>query len=404
MIQALDMTGAAQTKNEPLENGELIELTILMPCLNEAKTLAACIGKARAFLAEHRISGEVLIADNGSTDGSREIARSCGARVVEVPIRGYGAALYHGSLAARGRFVIMGDSDDSYDFSDLMGFVTRLRAGDELVMGNRFRGGIKPGAMPWANRHIGNPILSAIGRWLFKSQIGDFYCGLRGFSLQAFKRMDLRTAGMEYAAEMVIKATLLNLRIGEVPTTLSPDGRQRPPHLRPWLDGWRGLRFMLLYSPRWLFFYPGLLLMGIGLLMALWLIPGPRRIGTVAFDVHTLFYSFIAIIIGFQASLFSLFVRELATRGGFLPPDPLMEKISRLLTLEAGLICGGLLFAVGLGGSIAAVFLWEDASFGDLDPLRMMRVVTPSGTAMCLGCQIVLSGLFLGVLRLGRRS
>jgi hypothetical protein len=298
----------------------------------------------------------------------------------------------------------MGDSDDSYDFSNLLGFVEKLRAGNDLVMGNRFQGGIKPGAMPWKNRYIGNPLLSAIGRLFFHCPVGDFYCGLRGFSVQAFKKMDLQTTGMEFASEMVIKATLLEMHIAEVPTTLSPDGRSRPPHLRPWLDGWRGLRFMLLYSPRWLFFYPGLLLMGLGLLLALLLVPGPRRIGSVAFDVHTLLYSAFAMIIGFQAVLFAVFARVLATSEGFLPPDPLTEKLCRSLTLEIGLVGGALLFLLGLGGSVAALYLWETLSFGDLDPLRMMRVIIPAGLGMCLGCQVVFSSFFLGLLRMGRKG
>ena len=402
--QTLSTDLAGRSSAERQADAGSLEFTILMPCLNEAETLAKCIGKAQTFLAKHGISGEVLIADNGSTDGSQEIARGCGARVVDVPIRGYGAALYHGTLAARGSYVIMGDSDDSYDFSELLGFVEKLRAGHDLVMGNRFQGGIKPGAMPWKNRYIGNPLLSAIGRLFFHCPVGDFYCGLRGFSIQAFKKMDLQTTGMEFASEMVIKATLLEMRIAEVPTTLSPDGRSRPPHLRPWLDGWRGLRFMLLYSPRWLFFYPGLLLMGLGLLLALLLIPGPRRIGGVAFDVHTLLYSAFAMIIGFQAVLFAVCARVLATSEGFLPPDPLTEKISRAITLEIGLVSGALLLLFGMSGSVAALYLWESHSFGDLEPLRMMRVIIPAGLGMCLGCQVVLSSFFLSFLKMGRRG
>ncbi len=404
MSRTVTMSAAARSSEDFVHaDAPPVELTILMPCLNEAETLAVCIRKATAFLAKHGIAGEVLVADNGSTDGSQDIARACGARVVDVPRRGYGAALHHGSLAAKGLYVIMGDSDDSYDFADLLAFVEKLRSGCDLVMGNRFQGGIKPGAMPWKNRWIGNPILSTIGRLFFHCPVGDFHCGLRGYSVQAFKRMDLQTTGMEFASEMVIKATLLEMRIAEVPTTLSPDGRTRAPHLRPWRDGWRHLRFMLLYSPRWLFLYPGLLLMALGLLVTLWLIPGPRRIGTVAFDIHSLFYGSIAVVIGFQAVLFAIFVRLVAANEGFLPPDPLTESLCRTLTLEIGLVCGSLLFLLGLGGSIAAVFLWENASFGDLDPLRMMRVIIPAGLGMCLGCQIVLSSFFLGFLRMGRR-
>jgi glycosyltransferase involved in cell wall biosynthesis len=402
--QTLETSVAARPTDERYADPARVELTILMPCLNEAETLATCVRKASAFLARNSIVGEVVVADNGSTDGSQEIARSCGARVVDVPSRGYGAALFQGSVAARGAYVIMGDSDDSYDFADLMPFVDKLRAGYDLVMGNRFLGGIKPGAMPWKNRWFGNPLLSALGRFFFHCPVGDFQCGLRGFSKDAFERMDLQTTQMEYASEMVIKATLLKMRIANVPTTLSPDGRSRAPHLRPWRDGWRNLRFMLLYSPRWLFFYPGLLLMGIGLLMALWLLPAPRRIGRVNLDVHTLLYSAFAVIIGFQAVLFAVFARVLATAKGFLPPDPLTERMCQAVTLEIGLVVGALLFLLGMGGSIGAFLRWEGLSFGGLDPFHMMRIIIPAGLAMCLGCQVMLSSFFLGFLKMGRRG
>jgi glycosyltransferase involved in cell wall biosynthesis len=396
------MSLAASSAAEQGSGAAPVELTILMPCLNEAETLAACISKASSFLAKHSIVGEIVVADNGSTDGSQEIARSCGARVVDVPSRGYGAALHQGSLAARGEYIIMGDADDSYDFADLLGFVERLRAGSDLVVGNRFQGGIKPGAMPWKNRWIGNPILSAIGRLFFHCPVGDFHCGLRGYSRGAFARMDLQTTGMEFASEMVIKATLLNLRIAEVPTTLSPVGRSRAPHLRPWRDGWRHLRFMLLYSPSWLFFYPGLLLMGLGFLVGIWLLPRPRRIGVVTLDVHTLLYCAFAVIIGFQAVLFAVFARVVATAKGFLPPDRLIERLSQTVSLEIGLVVGLLLILLGMSGSIGAVLRWESLSFGSLEPIHMMRVIIPAGLGICLGCQIVLSSFFLGFLRMGR--
>jgi glycosyltransferase involved in cell wall biosynthesis len=396
--------GLTRPGDEGVRDAAPVELTILMPCLNEAETLATCINKARAFLAQHGIAGEVLIADNGSTDGSQDLARSCGARVVDVPIRGYGAALYHGSLAARGTYVIMGDSDDSYDFSDLMNFVEKLRAGYDLVMGNRFQGGIKPGAMPWKNRWLGNPVLSTIGRMFFHCPVGDFHCGLRGYSVQAFRTMDLHTTGMEFASEMVIKATLLKLRIAEVPTTLSPDGRSRPPHLRPWRDGWRHLRFMLLYSPRWLFFYPGLLLMVVGLVIGLWLLPGARHIGSVGLDVHTLLYSAFAVIIGFQGVLFAVCARVLATVKRLLPPDRLIEKLCRAISLETGLVVGASLFVLGLGGSLAALLLWEKLSFGPLEPTQTMRVIIPAGLGMCLGSQMILASFFLSFIRMGREQ
>src|SRR5271165_1983666 len=267
---------------------EACEFTILMPCLNEAETLANCISKARAFIARSGCTGEVVIADNGSTDGSEAIAEANGARVVHVVERGYGSALLGGIRAARGRYVIMGDSDDSYDFSDLDAFVDKLRDGHALVMGNRFKGGIKPGAMPPLHRYLGNPVLTTVGRIFFRSPCGDFHCGLRGFDRAAILGLDLQAPGMEFASEMVVKATIHNLNIAEVPTTLWPDGRTRPPHLRSWRDGWRHLRFLLLFSPRWLFLYPGIGLMVAGAIMMAWLLPAPRTIGGVTFGIHTL--------------------------------------------------------------------------------------------------------------------
>ena len=301
------------------QNEPEFELTIVMPCLNEAETLEICIRKAQSFLEKNAINGEVLIGDNGSTDGSQEIARRNGARVVDVPVRGYGAALFHASLAACSKYVVMGDSDDSYDFTNLMPFLEKLREGYELVMGNRFKGGIKPGAMPWKNRYIGNPVLSGIGIVLFSCPVSDFHCGLRAYTVEAFRKMDLRTTGMEFASEMVIKATLLKMRIAEVPTTLSPDGRSRPPHLRPWRDGWRHLRFMFLCSPRWLFLYPGLAMIAAGLGLGAWLLPSRREVFGVELDVHTLLYAAIAVVVGFQAVAFALFARVFrAFAGGSL--------------------------------------------------------------------------------------
>ena len=378
------------------------EVTILMPCLNERETLGICIRKAQAFLEKNQIEGEVVVSDNGSTDGSQEIARECGARVVDVPTRGYGAALIYGSRAARGKYIIMGDSDDSYDFSDLLAFVKDLRIGNELVMGNRFRGGIKPGAMPWLNRWLGTPVLSALGRLFFGSAIGDFNCGLRGFSADAFKQMDLKTTGMEFASEMIVKAALLKLRISEVPTTLSPDGRSRPPHLRRWRDGWRHLRFMLLYSPRWLFLYPGSALMILGLLLTLWLLPGPRFIGRVGFDIHTMIYAALMMFVGYQAVTFAIFTKVFAITHGLLPQDPKFRRAFRL-TLETGLTLGGVLVALGLIISAFAVRFWERQGFGPLDPIQTLRVVTPGTICLTIGCQTVFSSFFLSVLGLVRR-
>lgn len=381
-----------------------VELSVVMPCLNEAETLAACVREAREFIARNGLAGEVVVADNGSTDGSQEIARREGARVVDVPLRGYGSALYHGSRAARGRFVIMGDSDRSYDFSDMMPFVERLRAGADLVMGNRFRGGIQDGAMPWKNRYIGNPVLSGVGRLFFGCPAKDFHCGLRGYRRDAFLDMDLRTTGMEFASEMVIKATLLRMRVEEVPTTLRPDGRSRPPHLRPWRDGWRHLRFMLLYSPDWLFLYPGLVLLVVGLAGGAWLAPGPRRVGAVTFDVHALLYAACAVILGFQAISFAAFARTFAAAEGLLPGYGWHRRVTRIVTLEVGAVAGLLLFALGLGGSIYEVLRWGEKGFGNLEVTRTLRGVIPSVLAMVVGLQLVMSSFFLSVLGLGVRT
>ncbi len=377
-----------------------IELSIVMPCLNEAETLATCIRKALGFIEKSGIRGEVIIGDNGSTDGSQKIAGDLGAKVVAVPLRGYGAALYYATCAARGRFVVMGDSDDSYDFANLQPFVDKLREGYDLVMGNRFSGGIKQGAMPWKNRYIGNPILSGIGRLLFRCPAQDFHCGLRGFSREAFAKMDLRTTGMEYASEMVIKSTLYGLRITEVPTTLSPDGRSRPPHLRPWRDGWRHLRFMLLYSPRWLFLYPGLVLMVLGLGIGLWLTPGPQTVGAVRFDIHTLLYAATALLVGYQSVVFGVLAKAFASAEGLLPKSRWLDLVLRKTGIEVGIGVGLLLLTVGVLGSVGATMSWQAAAFGTLDPHVVLRAVIPSATAATLGCETVLASLFLGVLRL----
>jgi len=380
-----------------------VELTIVMPCLNEAKAVGRCVAKARRFLEEQGVCGEVVVADNGSTDGSREIALAEGARVVEVPLPGYGVALHHGVLAANGRYIIMGDSDDSYDFSRLGGLLEALRKGGDLVMGNRFRGGIRPGAMPWKNRYIGNPVLSLIGRVFFRASVADFHCGLRGVSRAAYERMGLVTAGMEYASEMVIKATLFGMRIVEVPVTLDKDLRDRPPHLRPWRDGWRHLRFMLLYSPRWLFFYPGLLLMMVGGLLGARLVAGPLIVGPLFLDVHTLLYAASAVLLGFQLVAFSFFARIFSVSEGLAPEDPQLTRLFRFFTLEVGLIVGVVMALAGLGGSIATVFYWRGTHYGQLDPSVTFRAAIPSMTALTLGCQIVFSSFFLSVLGLRKR-
>ena len=377
-----------------------VELSIVMPCLDEAETVGACVREARAFLARSGVHGEVLVADNGSTDASQALAEAAGGRVVSVPVRGYGAALYYGTLASRGRFVVMGDSDMSYDFSRLDGFVERLRSGDDLVMGNRFQGGIAPDAMPWKNRYIGNPVLSGIGRLLFGCPARDFHCGIRGFRRAAFEQMDLRTTGMEFASEMVVKATLLGMRISEVPTTLRKDGRSRPPHLRPWRDGWRHLRFMLLYSPNWLFFYPGLVLVALGLLIAAWLLPGPRRVGGVELDIHTLLYAGLTVILGAQAIGFAVFSKVFAAAEGLLPESQRLRTFNRWASLEAGLIVGGLLTVGGGAAAALAVYRWAASGFGPLNPSSTLRTALPAVLALSLGVQALMWSFFLSVLRL----
>jgi glycosyltransferase involved in cell wall biosynthesis len=372
-----------------------LELSIVMPCLNEAETLAICIKKARDYLEQHEIVGEVLIADNGSNDGSQEIATNSGARVVPIPERGYGSALRGGIAAARGQYIIMGDADDSYDFTNLSPFLEKLRQGYDLVMGNRFQGGIKPGAMPVLHKYLGNPVLTWLGRLFFGSPCGDFHCGLRGFSKQAIEQLNLRTTGMEFASEMVVKASLYGLKITEVPTTLSPDGRSRPPHLKTWRDGWRHLRFLLMYSPRWLFLYPGLALMFLGLIATIWFMTQPK--------VHTLLYSATALIIGFQIVSFAIFTKAFAISEGLLPEDRKLRRFLRYINLEVGLIIGIILFFLGIGGSVYALYIWNDRLYGALDPAVTMRIVIPSVTALALGVQVIFSSFFLSVLGLKRR-
>ncbi len=397
---------SVQTLAPPESSNPPCELTILMPCLNEAETLAICIGKALGYLARSGVTGEVLIADNGSTDGSQAIAEAAGARVVPIAAKGYGSALLGGIQAARGRFVIMGDSDDSYDFANLDTFVEQLRRGHALVMGNRFKGGIKPGAMPPLHRYLGNPVLTTIGRIFFRSPCGDFHCGLRGFDRAAILDLDLQAPGMEFASEMVVKATIHGLRITEVPTTLSPDGRTRPPHLRSWRDGWRHLRFLLLFSPRWLFLYPGLGLLIAGAAIMAWLLPAPRTVGGITFDIHTLFYASLAVVVGFHSALFYVFARLYGMREGLAPPDERFLRLTRAVTLEAGLLAGLFLLLVGVGLAVLAVSAWNQTAFGVLPPGYAMRLVIPSGTCILLAFQIAYGAFFLSVLeiRSGRRA
>lgn len=377
-----------------------VELSIIMPCLNEANTVAACVRKARGYLERAGIDGEVLVADNGSTDGSQAIAIEAGARVVSVVQRGYGAALRAGIEAARGKYVIMGDADDSYDFSRLDGFIEKLRQGYPVVMGNRFKGGILPRAMPPLHRYLGNPALSLIGRLFFRIGIGDFHCGLRGFDRTAILSLDPNTPGMEFASELVVKAALAGYRIAEVPTTLSPDGRGRASHLRSWRDGWRHLRFFLLFSPRWLFLYPGVasLLLGTGFLVVLYFTP--VRVGGAVLGIHSMLYASAAAVLGMQLCLFALFARVFAQSSGLLPPHALLQRFLAVFTLERGVLAGLTLAVIGFLWSAAAFWEWMETGFGGLDPTVMMRTTIPACTLMVGGMEIALASFLLSVLRL----
>jgi glycosyltransferase involved in cell wall biosynthesis len=381
-----------------------MKLTILMPCLNEAETLPICITKANSWAERSDIEYEVLIADNGSDDNSIGIAHALGARVVLVKQQGYGSALYHGAMAAEGDYVIMGDADDSYDFGDLDAFINKLDEGFDLVMGNRFLGGIAPGAMPWKNRYIGNPVLTWIGRMLFSCPAKDFHCGLRGFRKDAFERMDLRTTGMEFASEMVIKANLFGLRIAEVPTTLSKDGRTRPPHLRPWRDGWRHLRFMLLFSPRWLFFIPGIITLLVSLLAYVFLLSGSIQIGSVVFDVHTLFYAQTGLILGFLTVVLGIIIRMVGIREGLLQEHSLLETIRTSPTLEIGGVLGILMMLGGLYWGVETLSSWRAANFGSLTGVGLLRIVSLSTTMILIGGITLLSSFIMGFLALPTRS
>ena len=392
-----------QATQAPTAPPSVLEVSVVMPCLNEAATVQTCIRKALQCLETLGITGEIIIADNGSTDGSQALSIAAGAKVVSIPERGYGSALRGGIAAARGTYVIIGDADDSYDFTRLEPFIQKLRQGAELVMGNRFIGGIKPGAMPPLHRYLGNPILTGFGRLFFGSPCGDFHCGLRGFNRQAIAKLDLRTTGMEFASELIVKATLNKLRIAEVPTTLSPDGRQRPPHLRSWRDGWRHLRFLLMYSPRWLFLYPGLLLMATGTLVGLWLIPGARRIGNINLDLHTLLYAAAAVLIGFESVTFAVFARVFARNEGLLPKDAALDKWLNRISLEMGLAVGAILVVFGIAMTVAALRAWSRVSFSNLNPSVESRLVIPAVTALILGCQTILSSFMLSILGLARR-
>lgn len=383
-------------------SSEQIELSILMPCLNEAETLEVCINKALNFLKSHQVSGEVVIADNGSTDGSQQIATDCGARVVPVSEKGYGNALKGGIEAAKGKYVIMGDADDSYDFSNLMPYVEKLREGYDLVMGNRFKGGIADGAMPFLHKYLGNPVLSLVGKWFFKiDQVNDFHCGLRGFTKEAVKKMDLKTTGMEFASEMVVKAALFKMKIMEVPTTLSQDGRSRPPHLNTWTDGWRHLRFLMLYSPRWLYFIPGVLLMTLGLILSILLIPSEFQFQSITLDINTLVFANGFIIVGFQAVMFYYLTKAYALKVGLLPNITKLSRFFENPNLEKGLILGAIMLLVGLLLSFVSIYYWAELGFGDIDDVsQILRFVIPSITLSILGVQVIFFSFFIGIIGL----
>lgn len=375
------------------------ELTILMPCLNEAATLSTCIEKARQSIAGLGIKAEILIADNGSNDGSQKIAEAAGARVISVTERGYGAALRAGIANAQGRYIIMGDADDSYAFDALSTFYHKLQDGWQLVMGNRFRGGIAPGAMPALHRYLGNPVLSFIGRLFFRIPIKDFHCGLRGFDRKAILSIGLQTSGMEFASEMIIKASMANLRICEVPTTLQPDGRNRPPHLRSWRDGWRHLRFMLLLSPRWLFFYPGILLFVVGLLSSLWLLPGVRIVNGIGFDIHTLLYASASGIVGFQLTLFGILTRCTGSCLGLIPHSPLTRWLLGKFRLEVGLIAAATLILLSVILAWQTITGWEIAGFSALNPSATMRQAIPAAALGITGMELLAASFWLTFLQ-----
>ena len=375
-----------------------MELTIVMPCLNEAETVATCVRKAMRFLADSGVSGEVVVADNGSTDGSQRLAEDAGARVVPISEKGYGSAVIGGILAARGEYVIMGDADDSYDFTNLMPFVTELRGGADLVMGNRFKGGIAPGAMPPLHRYLGNPVLSFAGRLFFPSRVGDFHCGLRGFRRESAIALGLQATGMEFASEMVVKATLADQQITEVPTTLAKDGRSRPPHLNTWRDGWRHLRFLLLFCPHWLFFVPGLGLGAAGLVIGGIITAQPLTARDVTFDVDTLVVASALVVSGVQSVLFWICAQVYAGSEGFLPNEPFVQRVLAKLSLERGIALGSIIGMAGLVGLVSSLTNWQGARFGQVNFEHALRLIVPSATALVVSSQLILGTFFLSLL------
>ena len=382
-----------------MTQGSEIEVSLVIPCLNEAQSLALCIEKATKAFKAARIRGEVIVADNGSTDGSIEIAQRHGARVVHAPLRGYGNALRAGLEAAQGRFIIMGDADESYDFTEIPRFCAKWREGFDVVMGNRFEGEIKPGAMPWLHRYIGNPLLTAILNVFFHAGVGDPHCGMRGFTKEIYERMDLRTTGMEFASELVIKAARLGGRIAEIPITLWPDKRGRPPHLRSFRDGWRHLRFMLLCAPNWLFLLPGGLLGGVGVFLVVYLLPGPRRLGRAVIDIHTMLFGMVFALLGAQIILTGLFAKVFSYSERFDRDQRSLEGLLRKIKLEHGLLVGALLALAGFVGDARVVWEWAASGFG---PLHEIRAVIFWSLWFFLGIQLVFSSFLLSMLGISR--
>jgi glycosyltransferase involved in cell wall biosynthesis len=382
-----------------------LEVTILMPCLNEVRTIETCIAKAHRFLATSGVTGEVLIADNGSTDGSIDLARTCGARLISVAEKGYGAALAAGIEAARGRFVIMGDADDSYDFTDLGCFINKLRDGHDLVIGNRFRGGIERGAMPPLHYYVGNPLLSFIGRLFFKIKIQDFHCGLRGFRKNAIQNLRLQTTGMEFASEMVVRSALKGLRLAEVPTTLRLDGRGGPSHLNTWRDGWRHLKFLLIYSPRWLFFYPGIAIASVGALLSAALMRGPVTLGTsIVLDLNTFLAGCLLTIIGVQLITFGALARYHAAITGMLPDNRHAAQILRWCRTDRFLQIAAILVVAGLVIFAICFAEWVRVDFGNLRDSRVPRLVAAGLSLVIIGIQTGFAGFLFGVFDIARKD
>ena len=377
-----------------------VELSIVMPCLNEAETLATCISKAQQFLDLNNINGEIIIADNGSVDESLTIAKKHKVNIIHINDKGYGNALKAGINASKGIYIIMGDADDSYDFSKLDSFLEKLRSGFDLVLGNRFKGGIEKDAMPFLHKYLGNPLLSFIGRLFFKIKIGDFHCGLRGFSKEAYQKMNLKTTGMEFASEMIVKSKLKNLKITEVPTTLSKDGRSRPPHLKTWSDGWRHLRFLMLYAPNWLFLYPGILFVFFGFILSVLLIINPLVFESFTLDIHTLLYCTTLIIVGIQFIIFYGLTKVFAVESGLLPKSNRYQTIFKYISLERGLILGVSILLLGFYLSYRGIILWKNLDYGNLNPSETLRIVIPAIALIQLGVQGILFSFFFSILGL----